>query len=588
MNCETVDLRQSWRTFLVPQAVPETGCSSASTLGAHSGLRYNEYSLLQRHRVVGTSNDEQSLFFLSLISPNEELLRATGHLFIQLNSQYRQLVEENEEKVSMLRTYHEEQLADLLEVTNTETHDIVVASEVTERFVLRHQQELEELQRQNIANELSLLSSLRQSLLVFLKTSAYGTMDALAMGDGRMKVHGDTEQPKRAINIAYFVSTPVPVRTVELPNILRQELKDVRPKDPLLRNVVIDISPLSYLQPCLQCLYSEEQNAELAVEEHLLRLSRQCHAVLFLIGSEVEAKSLLTTNCAELLLTPDFPSSCDTSPRFVPLNNHQHLKIFLSTRLWGANIVFLWTPPSAASEGQQLQWSTVRDALHLAHTWNADMFSVAVLRSASLFCGTLDHDVEKRAREASMEVLRQLQHGVARLAYEAAAVKVSAMWGGAEEAQQQQMKYEQQWDDGQTIVYPVSAKMPQIEFNVPISIRVFLPISIDSQDDDSARGASLESTIGACSFPPTPEATVARSAHSLQAENDSISRRSTGDIGDSAPIDGLRVGLGSVLMRRSSFSGDSVASRDMNRQTKQHMSFERLLVYNFGEFAVVH
>ncbi|CCD13195.1 unnamed protein product [Trypanosoma congolense IL3000] len=301
-----VDLRRCWRTFMVDSADQSQRQEQGSDAKeAQHHLGHDELTLLRRYRVVGTEEDEQSLFFLSLISPNAELLRATSHLFTQLNFQFRQLAVENEGKVMLLRDYHEEQLTNLLEASNVEAGDMIVGSDITEHFVLKHQRELEELQQENCYTESVLMLELRENFFTFLKTSAHGTMDSLEHGAGWLKLRQDDEQRKHVANISSFCGPRFPVRVLELPNLLRKKLGGFRVKDPLLRPVVVDISPLANLRDCLFCLYAENQAAAQAVEEHLLRLSRQIHALLFFIGSEEEARSILTNKYAELFLTND-------------------------------------------------------------------------------------------------------------------------------------------------------------------------------------------------------------------------------------------------------------------------------------------
>nr|CCC90129.1 unnamed protein product [Trypanosoma congolense IL3000] len=403
-----VDLRRCWRTFMVDSADQSQRQEQGSDAkGAQHHLGHDELTLLRRYRVVGTEEDEQSLFFLSLISPNAELLRATSHLFTQLNFQFRQLAVENEGKVMLLRNYHEEQLTNLLEASNVEAGDMIVGSDITEHFVLKHQRELEELQQENCYTESVLMLELRENFFTFLKTSAHGTMDSLEHGAGWLKLRQDDEQRKHVANISSFCGPRFPVRVLELPNLLRKKLGGFRVKDPLLRPVVVDISPLANLRDCLFCLYAENQAAAQAVEEHLLRLSRQIHALLFFIGSEEEARSILTNKYAELFLTNDGVSPPKSSCRFVPLRHHPSLKIMLSTQFWGANIILLWSP-APHSRDASLEASIVEDVLSLALAWNVDMLSVAVLKSAAHSQSAAAGGPDEQGRDVAVEALRQL------------------------------------------------------------------------------------------------------------------------------------------------------------------------------------
>ncbi|CBH10531.1 hypothetical protein, conserved [Trypanosoma brucei gambiense DAL972] len=567
-NEECVDLRQSWRHFMVTpveQTHAPVGVEQAQ-------IKRGEFTLLQRYHLVGTNADEQSLFFLSLISPNAELLRATCHLFIQLNFQYRQLLLDNEEKLTLLRFHHEEQLTSLLEASNAETRDMVVGSDVTEHFVLKHQRELEEHQEENRFSENTLLLELRQNFFTFLKASAQGTMDSLEGEPGWLKLRQNDEQHKRGMNIGYFCDGRVPVRVVELPNLLGRNLTGFRPKDPLLRPIVVDISPLTSLRECLHCLYSEERDSVLAVEEHLLRLSRQVHAVLLFIGLEDEAMRILSSNYAELFLDQESISPSRPAPCFVPLRHHRCLRVMLSTQLWGANIILLWTP-QAANGRHNCEPLIVEDALNLALSWNADMFTVAVLGSAARSHATSSLHTEDPTREIPMEVLRQLQCGVGRLVFEAATMKASAVWGGSEETEQRQQK--NNWDAGQTAPQLVSAREPQLEFNLPMSIRVFLPTTMASLDESGDRSESLEL--------------------SLQGGGGAAGRverhgfRQDEDVGDVSVIDSSSLtDVHSIRhTTNSSFSSNIGSRRETDRRGRRQMTFGRLLAYNFGESAVL-
>ncbi|RNF20515.1 uncharacterized protein Tco025E_03743 [Trypanosoma conorhini] len=551
-----VDLRQSWRTFMVPRSRTRAGRAGGGGCG--------NYTLLRRFRVVGTEADDQPLFFLSLISPNRELLSATAHLFVQFNAQFRDCVKESENKMTTLRDLHEQQLTDLLEAANRDTKDMLVGSELTQRFVLRHQEELEELQQECRESERSLELELRQGLLAFLKTSAPDALTALT----REKLRVGVDQGTRITNISHFVPSPVPVRTVELPNLLRYEKVGVRAKDISLRPVVVDVSPTSFLQTCLTSLCSEDDDTAPAVTEHLLRLSQQTHAVLLLIGSRAEAETLLSTQSAELLLDNSFYSW--EYPRFASLRRHRYLKLMLSTRFWGANIILLWTPPKEA--GPPSGWPfAVEDALNLAFSWNADMFSVAVMTSSSYWHAASFRSSTEQAQDVAMAVLRQLQRGVARLAHEAAGVKLSTTWGMPEAPATQAAPQPQRWDDGYAANSPASAGMPQLAFNTNIAIRAFFPFSVSRAEGEGRPSSHSGALAAAASFP---------SFLAEAGSPDGEAKTEGGRQRRSVPFASVSSG--------ESFSSDLAASREGDCRSQQPMSFKKLLVYTFGKTVVVH
>ncbi|EKF39336.1 hypothetical protein MOQ_000441 [Trypanosoma cruzi marinkellei] len=553
-----VDLRHAWRTFMVPH--------SNNREGSAGSRRDGKYTLLRSYRVVGTNTDDQPLFFLSLISPNRELISTTAHLFVQFNSQFRDCVAENENRMMAMRTLHERQLADLVEAENRDTRDMVVGSELTRNFVLKHQRELEELQRECRERAISVELEVRQSLLAFLKTSAPDALTALAREVGREKLRADMDQLTHITDVAHFVATPVPVRTVELPNPLCHEKVGAYSKDVSLRPVVVDVSPTSSLQACLTSLYSAEQETAPAVAEHLLRLSQQTHAVLLLIGSQAEAESLLSTSAAELFLKNPFYSG--GSPHFVPLRRHCHLKMMLSTRFWGANIIFLWTPPK--QEGPPSEWPlVVEDVLQLAFSWNADMFSVAVMKSSSYWQGTSFRSSTEQAQDVSMAVLRQLQRGVARLAHEAAGVKLSTTWGMPEAPDTHALPQPQRWEDGYFVKSPASVGKPQVKFNTHIAIRAFFPFSVSQTEEEE--GSTVRNSAPAInSF---SSATVA-------AEKSVDGSRRTGRRRRSMSNASFSSG--------ASFSSDLAVSNKRISRLQEPMSFKKLLVYTFGNAVVVH
>ncbi|ESL05985.1 hypothetical protein TRSC58_06348 [Trypanosoma rangeli SC58] len=547
-----VDLRHSWNTFMVPR-----GGKRAGTMG---GAGYGKYTLLRRCRVVGTEADDQPLFFLSLISPNRELLSTTAHLFIQFNAQFRECVEECENKMMALRVLHEQQLADLVEAANRDTKDMVVGSDLTQIFVLKHQRELEELQQECRVTERILELELRQGLLALLKTSAPDALTALA----REKLCVGVDQGTRITNIAHFAPLPVPVRTVELPNLMRYETVGVRTKDVSLRPVVVDVSPISFLQSCLTSLCSEEHDTAPAVTEHLLRLSQQTHAVLLLIGSQAEAESLLSMPSAELLLNDSYYSG--EYLRFAPLRRHRHLKLMLSTRFWGGNIILLWTPPK--EEGPSSGWPlVVEDALNLAFSWSADMFSVAAMASSTFWHSTTFRSSTEQAQEVAMAVLHQLQRGVTRLAHEAAGIKLPTTWGMPETTETQTSPQPQRWEDGYATNFPASVGMPQLKFNTNVAIRAFFPFSVFQTEGEelcSSRGGALHAAAFFSTF--------------------AVS-------GDDTNVEGGRQKHGISLTSVSSdesFSSDLVTSREGGCPPQQPMSFKKLLVYTFGKTVVVH
>ncbi|ORC93619.1 uncharacterized protein TM35_000014960 [Trypanosoma theileri] len=586
---ESFDLRHSWRTFTVPAV--STSVKTGPHVGINSNSNYKSgmYTLLRPYRVIGTNSDEQSLFFLSLISPNLELLSATAHLFIQLNAQFRQCVVENEEKLTELRRCQEQQLTNLLEAANGGVKDIVVGSDITQRIVLKHQRELDELQRQIYESETLLEMDLRQSLLAFLKTSAPAAMALFAKGGGKGSLHKGIAKPQRITNISHFVSERVPVRTVELPNLLQREMNTFRPKDMSLRPIAVDISPESSLQTCINSLYEVDQGTEeiaTVVEEHLLRLSHKINSVLLLIGSQAEAESILSVPSAELLLQPqqkeeqqgDALPKAGEKLQFVSLKYHSCLKVMLTTRFWGANIIFLWTPSKKEDDGSNKIPSVVEDALNLACAWNADMFSVAILKSSISSLRNSQHGFLEQAQDLSVEVLLQLQRGIARLAYEGTATTVlSSSWNISEESNNQQEKQwqeQQRWDDGYAVTSPACAGSTQTTFNTPVAIRVFIPANVLSPEKHPSP-SSRESTV-VSSVTGATNTTVAAGA----AGGEETMRKNERNL--------HRSESSTIMQENESFSSNIMETRDSGSRLRHAMTFKKLLLYTFGDSVVVH
>ncbi|KAH9577245.1 hypothetical protein LSM04_000929 [Trypanosoma melophagium] len=584
MDVESIDLRHSWRTFMVPSTCncEERGKYvniDSNTNSDKSGI----YTLLRPYRVIGTSSDEQSLFFLSLITPHYELLSATLHLFIQLNAQFRQCIVENEEKLTRLRNRQEQQLTNILEAANGGVQDIVVGSDITQRIVLKHQRELEELQRQIYKNESILEMDLRQNLLAFLKTSAPEAMALFAKGGGKRNLQKGKEKLKRITNISHYVSDQVPVRTVELPNLLNHEINGFKSKDMSLRPIVLEISPNSSLQTCINSLYEVKDDTvevETIVEEHLLRLSHKMNAVLLLIGSQAEAECILSFPSAELLLQQEVLPRDGRKLQFVSLKYHSCLKIMLTTRFWGANIIFLWTPPKKGDdELSNMTPHVVEDALNLAYAWNADMFSVAILKSSFSYLRNSQHGSLDQAQELSMEVLLQLQRGIARLAYDTTGSMLSSPWSMSEEPknqkeeqkgqQKQQEEQQRRWDDGYVVTSPTCAGAAQTTFNIPLAIRVFLPPHI-LYPEKYVSVSSRESTV-------VPTGTLVAGAG---VGVDETIGKNEGNL--------QRTESFTVTQDNSSFSSDIVTMRESGSKPKHLMTFRKLLLYTFGDSVVVH
>ncbi|KAG5468269.1 hypothetical protein LSCM1_02247 [Leishmania martiniquensis] len=421
------------------------------------------------------------LWLLTLVGRNVELLRAAAHLFLQFNGQYAELVETNAETVNKLRAHHQDQLASLLEVPGDHAAaDMIVDSVVTERVILQQQQELDAVERHCAEAEQQLEAALQETFWRFLATSA---PDAVAVANrkeqplGRASAHDGAGAGCSAyrpeVDISRFAevrkavssnarrnnnaSTPfspvhlVPVRTIRLSN----EVRDVfttaltrpsakRSHDSTLQPIILDISPVSGLLRCLECCTGTQPGAiassvSSAAEEHLLRLAHTRHSVLLFVGSESAAMDMMQRcRSPELLLGAGH--SC--RDRFQPLPNHPVLQILFTTRLWGANVVLLWTPSQDAASGAAAQ-TAVGDALELAYAWDADMFSVAVLEGARLPSDPVAGGASKMSMGASstsaaffasqsvsIEVLRQLRHGVTRELLDTAGARRARRWQG--------------------------------------------------------------------------------------------------------------------------------------------------------------
>ncbi|KPI90478.1 hypothetical protein ABL78_0408 [Leptomonas seymouri] len=504
----TAALMDAHKSFALPHA-GEDSCTATSLLRAPrtflsdalpplSFLGGSESQPLESLNTSSTDAAPPLLWLLTLVSRNVELLRAAAHLFLQFNAQFAALVDANERAMDDLRGRHQQQLTSLLEVADTHTtSDMIVDSLVTERLVHQQEQELNCLERQCAAAERQLELQLQETLFAFLHTSApdavaaanrkedslcwvggsstggnHGSCNGVG-ADGLYRAEVDVSRfaeirkaaprnPRQSTSaVAPFSPLRlVPVRTIRLSNEVGNASANLtdpstrkRAKDATLQPIILDVSPLSGLTCCLVCCSGTHPGAvsssvSSAAEEHLLRLAHTRHSVLLLIGSEAAALEVVAAcKAPELLLGA--AHSCREG--FKPLPHHSVLRVLFTTRLWGANVVLLWSPsqearhaPSSSSTSSQ---AVVEDALELAYAWDADMFSVAVLEgtrlplSASLAATTPETAPTAQpsspaaaffaAHALSMEVLRQLRNGVTRELLETAGRQRARCWQGS-------------------------------------------------------------------------------------------------------------------------------------------------------------
>ncbi|RNC45933.1 hypothetical protein TcCL_NonESM04258, partial [Trypanosoma cruzi] len=175
----------------------------------------------------------------------------------------------------------------------------------------------------------------------------------------------------------------------------------------------------------------------------------------------------------------------------------------------------------------------------------------------------------EQAQDVSMAVLRQLQRGVARLAHEAAGVKLSTTWGMPEAPDTHTLPQPQRWEDGYVVKSPASVGKPQVKFNTHIAIRAFFPFSVSQTEEEE--GLSLRDSAPVInSF---SSATVA-------ADNSTDRGRRTGRRRRSMSTASLSSG--------GSFSSELAVSHKRSSRLQQPMSFKKLLVYTFGNAVVVH
>ncbi|KAG5493962.1 hypothetical protein JKF63_01794 [Porcisia hertigi] len=513
-----VAMVESWDTYLVPpprltaSTMPLAQGHNCVALGGStsdseaSPFRYHLTDVCPIHTLEGGDNTEEDtrpasvqlrkgltmnaaaalsptslLWLLTLVSRNDELLRAAAHLFLQFNMQFASLVNSNSEKINTLRAHHHHQLASLLEVTESHVDaDMIVDSVVTECVVLRQQQELEAAECRCTASEQRLETELQEMFLRFLSTSApdavaaanrreqsVGLADGMGSGSSPYRAEVDISRFTGVRNAApsmvrqgntavpgFSPARLVPVRTVKLSNEVGDAstalaASSMRPRaqrlrDPMFQPIILDLSPVSGLLRCLgSCTGTQsgalESSVSSAAEEHLLRLAHTRHSVLLFIGSESAAMDVMQSCKAPELLLGSSHSYRDS---FQPLPNHPVLRILFTTRLWGANVVLLWDLAQGAVPAAAAQ-TVVEDALQLAYAWDADMFSVAVLEGARLPNYPLTGDVPSTptgtssmspavlpSQALSMEVLRQLRNGVTRELIDTAGLRRTRRWQG--------------------------------------------------------------------------------------------------------------------------------------------------------------
>ncbi|CCW66557.1 unnamed protein product [Phytomonas sp. Hart1] len=207
------------------------------------------------------------------------------------------------------------------------------------------------------------------------------------------------------------------------------------------RQWVVDLSPMSGLAGCLTSLDAHRAAfsplAEAAAVAHLRRLAFSRYSMLLLITPDPHAVGGILHPEGESRDRPELLLGARSGQEgFAAIPGHSSLKVNFNTRLWGANIV-LWEapPPALPSEANSarnesfavhqevsgekapcgkasLRPTVVEEALRLAFAWGVDMFSIAVVDDGESEAASIS------SYGLSMEVLRQVQWGLATLVRE--------------------------------------------------------------------------------------------------------------------------------------------------------------------------
>lgn len=406
-----------------------------------------------------------NLWLLSLASRNSDLMQMVARLFLQFNLQYQDLCSKHQQEIQKVREHHMQQLSSLLDADATSAKDIIVSSSITQSVVIQQQAEIDFVVSQCQQRERAYEVTLQHHLYTVLRTSAVDALASAAATTTSPRA-GATGVPCYCpeVDMSHFAWRPntvssvpvptVPVRTVLLLNPLWQseDLLDCasgnrRPGGAIPQDIVVDVSPTACLKDCLLSCTRQSPSVGSAAEEHLMRLAHAKQSMLLLIGPERLGIDVIhCTDTPELLL-----GTCSAKTGFSPLQGHPSLKVHFNTRLWGANIVLLWTPPAAPASSPgtstagvgkrdplQLPRPVVEDALRLAFSWQVDMFSVAVLAPGPHSPPSVGRGESPREHPfgddsgsvnlhgtsslisymLSMDVLRQLQHGLAAILME--------------------------------------------------------------------------------------------------------------------------------------------------------------------------
>ena len=369
---------------------------------------------------------------LSDVVTSPVLSDAVAELHVQLGEQYAQGRAVIDNGISDLREQHEHELSNLLATAGKDV--AVVHSETMEFVVLRQKREIDDALADREQLRAALERELRQEFIRFITVSASGLEGTVA------------EFPKCETNLIGFGVT-VPCSTVKIPNPLRGVLVGARPKDPALSAIVLDVSPLSYLSKVLALGSCASRH-----KEHLRRLAAHKHSVLLV----TDAGFGLPADLPELLLLPT-----------IPANTLDGLDVGCCSNVWGANVVL--RPSISLSEASSvarraLTVDDFRKVIGFAISLSADMLSFAI--------GEEHLEYELLSLIEAMAAT-QIDIGAGRLT-NAWTVSLAAIGSGQSDTIQNQ---------------PVYSSHRQA-FNLPITIRVFVPVTSEHDESSSPMGGA--------------------------------------------------------------------------------------------------